>query len=102
MTPRQLAGRQRDVDAARAARGEVSEVQINGRRVKRGDIIKIAGETGEFRFDSAHVVDGVCESIQVFGGKGGVRGKWRHFTPDRFKAKVYKPKSRAFAPAVES
>jgi hypothetical protein len=83
--------RQKEIDEARASRGEVASVKIGNRTFRQGDTITITRERGVFTFKFARVVDGVCQDITVFGGVRG-RQKFRAFTPDRIKAKKRTPK----------
>jgi hypothetical protein len=59
------------------------EVRIDGRSLVKGDVVKIARESGLFAHLHGEVVDSIC----VFGGPEG-RKKWRHFTPDRVSKKL--------------
>lgn len=47
-----------------------------------GDTIKVAGQRGEFKFISAHVIDGEAISIIAHGGVYG-HTTMRAFYPDR-------------------
>jgi hypothetical protein len=78
----------KEVAEIRANRGQVEEVQIGNRHLKKGDIVTITKVPGDFKFFYAHIRNGEVDSICVFGGAhGNYGGKWRHFTPDRIKAK---------------
>ncbi|MHB2029894.1 MAG: DUF7246 family protein [Acidimicrobiales bacterium] len=83
---RKLHTSRNELDAAREQRGDVTDVQVNGRRLVAGDWIAIVGERGLFQFHWAHLTGGEVESLTCFGGPEG-RKKWRHFRPERIKAK---------------
>ena len=87
MTPSQQRARELQTELKRLERGEVNEVTLGRRHLKRGTLITITGERGTFVFKSAIVKDGECQSICVFGGAHGrYGGKWRHFRPERIKS----------------
>jgi hypothetical protein len=86
MATRKEIDRQKEIDEARASRGEVTTIKIGNRTFSQGDTITITRERGVFTFRFARVVNGVCQDITVFGGVRG-RQKFRAFTPDRIKAK---------------
>jgi hypothetical protein len=85
VTPRQAAVAQKQLDAIRAQRGDVSEVTIGRRKLVDGVVCTFTGVRGEFTFHSARVVDGVCQWLTVCGGTRNHRA-WRHFTPGRLKS----------------
>lgn len=64
------------------------ETEWNG--LTRGDLVKIEGEQGEFKFMHAAVKDGVVDYVALVGGTRGDR-QWRAIQPDRIKT----PKKRA-------
>ena len=84
MSPSQMKARELEAAFSRMERGEVDEVTLGRRTLKRGVIITITNERGKFLFHSAIVKDDVCQSICVFGGTAN-REKWRHFRPERVK-----------------
>jgi len=82
MTPSQLEARRIQNELKRLERGEVREVKLGRRMLKRGTVLTITGERGRFVFHSAIVKEGECQSICVFGGPPN-REHWRHFRPER-------------------
>jgi hypothetical protein len=83
---------QEEYIAERLAKGDVFEVKVGNRRFKKGDVLTITGESGEFEFLAARVTNGVVEWVQVAGKptgkKGGVKnGSVRFFKPERIKSK---------------
>lgn len=58
------------------------EQEWNG--LTRGDIIKIAGETGDYKFMHAAYKDGELDCIMIVGGTKG-HSQWRCVAPDRIK-----------------
>ena len=51
-----------------------------------GQIVKVKGERGEFKFRSATFKDGECTSVCVIGGTAG-HSAFRHFAPERIVVK---------------
>lgn len=79
--------RRAEIEAARVARGDVTDVRVNGRRLTAGDVITFTGARGMFKFYAARVVDGEVQWLQVTGFAKTKNGSWRYFTPDRLKVK---------------
>lgn len=60
----------------------------------KGDLVKIAGERGDFIFVSAHELDGEIIAVNVHGGVYGHKS-FRAFYPDKVsKPMVKKPRRR--------
>jgi hypothetical protein len=76
--------------------GDVTDLRIGNRRIKYGTILRFTGVRGEFEFRKAHVIDGVCESLQVVGGTDSRNG-FRYFAPDKIAKVVRVPKTKRFA-----
>ncbi len=86
MVTRKEMNRQREIEEARNARGEVTTIKIGNRTFTQGDEITITRERGTFIFKFARIVNDSCQDITVFGGPSG-RKRFRAFTPDRINVK---------------
>jgi len=65
-----------------------TELQINGRYVKKGTELKIKGERGRFRFIQ-HIKTAKAEWIDVWGGPKNAPS-WRSFVPEKIARVHYK------------